>query len=351
MLSLRWAKGSTESCPTPAQRTWGGGGGAGQSLRAPEPRSQPAASHVSQRTKSTSASTRSRCPRPLLLENLFLRLGPQEFKSLGWAGTPLTRQMGHKTLAPLPWSSTALPSKTVSARGKPSARCTARPHPAPLTARRPRLRAGRRGRSGLQQGGGPGWPKSRLPSPWSRKYSPRAGRLPKGLPTSESVGPLTDPGSQAPEVLCPEPPAPPASADPALVTGFPTAQVPPPAAPVPGHPTHLARTETQPRGTVWVRSSSSAPAGPRRKPPLAPPRPQLSLPIGLWQTLGMALPRERLARSAVHPPDHALSGGSVGQRSAGQSGSYCCCVIGARPRPLAAAPWDGGAGAGRCCGR
>lgn len=232
------------------------------------------------------------------------------------------------------------------------------PHPAHLAARRPRLRAGRRGRGGSQQGGAPGWPGSPRLDPRPQKSSPRARAL--GPPNPESAGLLTDLGSQAPGSLTPRAPLPrtppplwPPRTRRPVWGGLPEAQAPPPAFTVavsaPGRPTQPGqRGDSAERCTVRDRSSSSAPAGPRRKLPLAPPTRRSLRRLDLVRGQAGTGPRAigkggRPSPRPGPPPRRRLpSGGSAGRRRAGQRGPYCCCVIGVRRRPLAATPGTAG---------
>lgn len=185
------------------------------------------------------------------------------------------------------------------------------PGPAHRATRRPRLRAGR-----LAAGRCP-----RL----ARESTPRS-------PTPKVLAPLT--GPRAPQSLrapgssrtsVPRPPAPrlPAPRPPGLSTpgpstpSLPQAQATPPAFPVAvsvrGRPTQPGqRGDSAERCTVRDRSSSSEPAGARRKLPLA----RLPAALAAYWTLsgaGTALVRERLAKVAVHQPAPARphAGGSL----------------------------------------
>lgn len=127
-------------------------------------------------------------------------------------------------------------------------------------------------------------------------------------------------------------------------SGTPTAQAPPPQpSPPPATPAPGPRRDSAERrrpGSLFLLSAC-------RAPPEVPSRsaPPAALAAD-WAVSGAGptLRHQRLERTAVHLPAPARpapalpSGGSAGGRRAGQSGSYCCCVIGARRRPLAAAP-------------
>lgn len=139
----------------------------------------------------------------------------------------------------------------------------------------------------LAPDGGAGAARSRAAAPESLLPGPRepslSARSPASLP-HESVGPEQGRGARLPG---PSAPSSGFSMPGARLRGPLTAQAPPPAAPRcrprPRRPPHLACAETRTRGADRDRSSSSAPAGPRRKPLLAPPRPPLSPPIGPHQ--------------------------------------------------------------------
>lgn len=227
------------------------------------------------------------------------------------------------------------------------------PYPAHLAARRPRLRAGRRGRAARSRAVPPAGPRvhAAVPEPKSpRPAQGPSGPQPPRAPDCSQTSAPRPPAPSAPRPLYPEPPAPLASADPApSLGGLPEAQARSPASPVAvsalGRPTQPGQLgDSAERCTVRDRSSSSEPAGPRRKRPLAPPtrrsRRRLDLVRGRAGTGPRAIGEGGdPSRRPGPPPSRRLpSGGSVGRRRAGQSGPYCCCVIGARRRPLAATP-------------
>lgn len=211
--------------------------------------------------------------------------------------------------------------------------------PAPRWAEGPgRLAAGRCPRLARESTPRPPTPKS--PRPAQALSGPQSPRAPA----------CSDLGSQAPgsQPRGPSTPNPLASANPApSVGGFPEAQARSLAFPVavsaPGRPTQPGqRGDSAEISIVRDRSSSSEPAGPRRKLPLAPPtrrsRRRLDLVRGRAGTGPRAIGESSGPLRHAGPPPHRrlFSGGSAGRRRAGQSGPYCCCVIGARRRPLVA---------------
>lgn len=156
------------------------------------------------------------------------------------------------------------------------------------------------------------------------------------------------PGAAAGVPGSPRPRLPPASAapdDPAPARGPPTSQAPPPTTPItvpaPDDPAPGPRRDSAERrrpGSLFLLSAC-------RAPPEHPARPAPPAALAAdWAPsgAGRALVCGRLARAAARlvtgpPPRRRLSsGGSAGRGPAGQSGPYCCCVIGARRRPLAA---------------
>lgn len=238
-----------------------------------------------------------------------------------------------------------------------SAGCTARP--TPLTWQPDALGSALGGGAGAarSRAGPQAGPRVHASSPTPKVLAPRTGPRapqPPRAPHCSRTSAPRPPAPSAPGPLYLEPPAPPASADPAPSLGdLPEAQAPPPAFPVavsaPGRPTQPGqRGDSAERGTVRDRSSSSAPAGPRRKLPLAPPTRRSLRRLDLVRGRAGTGPRAigkggRPSPRPGPPPRRRLpSGGSAGRRRAGQRGPYCCCVIGVRRRPLAATPGTAG---------
>lgn len=208
-------------------------------------------------------------PPPLPRHSGFLRPGPpNKLTNLGWAGVessagfggarPLDRSAAACARAGEERCGAARPAPRPGGAPPPLTLPRAGPHPPLLAPRGPRASRWADGPTRPRRAREPEAPRSRRPA----HGPPHPGSPAAPHPHSRASADPT-PG-QAPRRRRPRPRS----------------------RPRPRRPPHLARAATRPRGAVRARSSSSAPAGPRRKSLLAPPLPQLLPPIGPYQGRG-----------------------------------------------------------------